>query len=65
MGRKVLLFPFPILLLKLLGFFIGKSREINQLIGSLQVNNNYVRKTLSWSPLVSVKEGIRRMVQGK
>jgi nucleoside-diphosphate-sugar epimerase len=65
MGRRVLLFSFPILLLKLLGFFIGKSSEIDRLIRSLQVDNSYLRKTLSWSPLVSVKEGIRRMVQGK
>lgn len=65
MGRKVRLFPFPIILLKLLGFFIGKSSTINRLIGSLQVDNSYIRKILNWSPPLSVEEGIRRMVQGK
>jgi nucleoside-diphosphate-sugar epimerase len=65
MGCTVRFFPFPISLLKLLGFFIGKSSEIDRLIGSLQVDIEYTRKTLNWSPPISTKEGIRRMVQGK
>ena len=65
MGCKVRFFPFPISLLKLLGFFIGKSSEIDRLIGSLQVDIEYTKKILNWSPPISTKEGIRRMVQGK
>jgi nucleoside-diphosphate-sugar epimerase len=65
MGRSARLFPLPIPLLKFLGFCIGRSNQINRLIESLQSDIEQTRKTLNWSPPVSVQEGIRRMVQGK
>lgn len=65
MGKKARLFPFPIFLLKFLGFILGKSKEINRLVGSLRIDNSYTKKTLKWSPPLSVEEGIRRMVQGE
>jgi nucleoside-diphosphate-sugar epimerase len=65
MGRKAILFPVPIYLLKLLGSIFGKGEEINRLIGSLRVDNSFVQETLSWKPTLSVEEGIKRMVQGK
>jgi nucleoside-diphosphate-sugar epimerase len=65
MGRSARLFPFPVPLLKFLGFCIGRSNQINRLIGSLQLDIEQTRKTLNWSPQVSAQEGIRRMVQGK
>ena len=65
MGRSARLFPFPILLLKLFGFVTRKSSEIDRLIGSLQIDSSYTKKTLNWTPPVSVHEGIKRMVQGK
>jgi len=65
MGRSALLFPFPILLLKLFSFFIGKSREMNRLSESLQADINYTMKTLNWLPPVSVEDGLRRMVKDK
>ena len=65
MGRKVRFFPIPILLLRLIGFCFGKSNEINRLVGSLRIDNSYTKKTLNWTPPISVEEGIRRMVQGK
>jgi len=65
MGRPVRLFPFPISLLKLFGFVMGKSSEIDKLTGSLQLDSDYTRKILNWSPPLSVEEGIRRMVKEK
>ena len=44
---------------------MGKREEINRLVGSLRVDNSYTKKTLNWTPPLSVEEGIRRMVQGK
>jgi nucleoside-diphosphate-sugar epimerase len=52
-------------LLKFFGFITGKKKEMNKLIGSLQIDNSYTRKTLNWTPPVSVEEGIRRMVKDK
>jgi nucleoside-diphosphate-sugar epimerase len=46
-------------------FIIYKHPEINRLMGSLQIDNSYVREILNWTPPVSVEEGIRRMVKGK
>ena len=65
MGKKAHLFPFPIFVLKFLGLMFGKSEEVNRLTGSLRIDIGYTKATLNWTPPLSVKEGIRRMVQGK
>ena len=65
MGKRARLFPFPIFLLKFLGSIFGKREEINRLVGSLRIDNSYTKETLNWTPLISVEEGIKRMVQGK
>ena len=65
MLRTANLFPFPISMLKLFGSVLGKSKEINRLVGSLRVDNSYAKEILNWTPSVSVEEGIRRMVHGK
>tara|TARA_B100000989_G_C19525244_1_gene466475 strand:- start:1100 stop:2050 length:951 start_codon:yes stop_codon:yes gene_type:complete len=65
MGRKVHLFPVPIFLLKFLSYIFGKHQEINRLIESLKIDSNYTKETLNWKPPLSVKEGIRKMIQGK
>ena len=65
MEKRAYLFPLPISLLKFLGSIFGKRKEINRLVGSLRVDNNYVREKLNWTPPISIEEGIRRMVQGK
>jgi len=65
MERKANLFPLPIFMLELLGLVFGRSKDINRLVGSLRVDDSYTKKILDWTPPLSVKEGIRRMVQGK
>ncbi|MDC1454260.1 NAD-dependent epimerase/dehydratase family protein [Pelagibacteraceae bacterium] len=64
-GKKANLFPLSISLLKFLGSIFGRREEINRLVGSLRIDNNYTKEILNWTPPVSVEEGIRRMVQGK
>ena len=65
MNRSVKLFRLPKALLKFLGFILMRQNQINRLIGSLQIDNSYAKEILNWTPPVSVKEGIRRMFQGK
>ena len=65
MGCRAHLFPLPIFLLKFLGSIFGKQKEINRLVGSLRIDNSFVKETLNWTPPLSIEEGIRRMVKGK
>lgn len=65
MNRSVKLFWLPIALLKFFGFILMRQSQIDRLIGSLQIDNSYVRETLNWTPPVSVEEGIKRMVKDK
>jgi nucleoside-diphosphate-sugar epimerase len=63
MGRSARLFPLPMALLRLGGSCFGSGVEIDRLLGSLQIDSSHTRRVLGWSPPVSVREGIRRMVQ--
>jgi nucleoside-diphosphate-sugar epimerase len=65
MNRSVILFRLPRALLKFFGFILMRQSQIDRLIGSLQIDNSYVREILNWTPLVSVEEGIRKMVKDK
>jgi len=64
MGRPARLVPVPVPLLRLAGSTLGKGAEIDRLVGSLQIDISHTRQVLGWTPPVSVREGIRRMVQG-
>jgi nucleoside-diphosphate-sugar epimerase len=64
MGRSARLFPVPVSLLRLTGSALGKQAEIDRLVGSLQIDSSHTRQVLGWSPPVSVRDGIWRMVQG-
>tara|TARA_Y100000768_G_scaffold339973_1_gene283555 strand:- start:1922 stop:2896 length:975 start_codon:yes stop_codon:yes gene_type:complete len=65
LGVSVRLFPFPISLLKLLSIVIGRHREMDRLLLSLQVDSTDIKKRLNWIAPSSVKEGIRKMVKGE
>jgi nucleoside-diphosphate-sugar epimerase len=65
MGYRLLIFPFPIFLLKLIANFFGKSNELNKLISNLLIDINYTKDTLNWKPPLSVKDGIRNMLMNK
>jgi nucleoside-diphosphate-sugar epimerase len=65
LGQSAKLFTIPTFLLKFLGFVIGKQKEIDRLTDSLQIDSSHVREILNWTPLVSVEEGIRKMVKDK
>lgn len=65
MGKTLHLFPFPLTLLQIIGIVIGKSNEINRLTGSLQVDCNYTKEILDWSPPFDIEESIRRMFINK
>lgn len=60
MGKPSRLLPIPVRLLQLGAIVLGKGAMAKRLLGSLQVDNNYVRKRLNWQPPLTVKQGLRR-----
>jgi nucleoside-diphosphate-sugar epimerase len=62
MRRPAKLIPFPLTLLRLGFALIGRGREYERLTGSLQVDIEHTRRTLAWSPPLSVSESLRRVV---
>jgi nucleoside-diphosphate-sugar epimerase len=63
MGKSLNLIPFPLFLLKFISYSLGFKKEINRLMGSLQVDSRKLQDDLNWYPPISLAEGIRRMVQ--
>lgn len=53
MGRPARLLPVPQGLLRLGGFMMGKEKEVDRLIGSLQVDISHTCDTLAWRPPVT------------
>lgn len=62
LGLAPRVLPVPTILLKLLGFFLGKRAAIGRLLGSLQIDSSKARVLLGWKPPISVDEGIARTV---
>jgi nucleoside-diphosphate-sugar epimerase len=57
-GRKPRLVPVPVPPLKLIARLAGKSREVDQLVGSLRVSSDKFRQTRAWEPPTSLGEGL-------
>jgi nucleoside-diphosphate-sugar epimerase len=62
MGTRVRLVPVPVSMLRLAGKVIGKSAEIERLVGSLEVDVSETRRVLGWTPPIDIREGLRRAV---
>ena len=60
MGKKALLLNIPVSILRICAGFVGKSTAIDKLCDSLQVDIQFTKDTLNWSPPYSVKASINR-----
>ena len=60
LGRPARLLPLPASLLKLATALLGKQDVAQLLCGSLHVDIEEIRLLLSWTPLISLDEGLRR-----
>ena len=59
MGHPARLLPCPLPLLKLAGRMIGKSNQIERLLGSLQIDSGKIRRELNWIPPYSLQQGLQ------
>ena len=64
MSQPVRLFFCPPALLKLVGQLVGKSDQIDRLLGSLQVDSSKIRREMGWHPPVSLVDGLKRTIHG-
>lgn len=61
-GKKPLLLPVPVWLMKFVARMVGKGDLAARLMGSLQVDSTKARKLLDWKPLVSMDEQLKKTV---
>jgi nucleoside-diphosphate-sugar epimerase len=59
LGKKTCVRNFPLSLLKIGGFLIGKSNTINRLIRTLTIDINHIRTHLGWQPPFTMEEGLK------
>jgi nucleoside-diphosphate-sugar epimerase len=63
LGKNPRLLPVPVWLMKLAGILTGKSTQVQRLCSSLQVDSSHVRKTLDWTPVVTMDEELEKVVK--
>jgi nucleoside-diphosphate-sugar epimerase len=61
LNKGLIQLPIPVSIFKLLGKITGKSHQIEQLIGDLQVNSSKARKLLDWVPPVTMAETFSKL----
>lgn len=59
-NRKTLLLPIPVSFLKFIAGFFGKKKIVERFSSSLTVDIEHTKKTLNWSPPITLDEGIRQ-----
>ncbi len=64
MGVSSRLMPVPALIIQVAAKLLGKGEVAQRLCGNLQVDISKARQLLGWVPPISVKEGLRRAVEG-
>ena len=60
LGVAPWIFSFPPALLRLAGKLLGKSAQIERLVGSLQLDSSKIRQELNWQPPYSLQQGLRK-----
>lgn len=63
MKKKAVLIPVPISIIKLTGKIIRKTKKINSLINSLQIDNFFTKETLKWEPPINLDKGLNKTVE--
>lgn len=59
-GKRALLIPVPVVLMRILGKILGQQNTIDRLCDSLSIDVSESKTILGWKPSVSLEEGVRR-----
>lgn len=65
LNKRLIQLPIPVSIFKLLGKVTGKSVQIEQLIGDLQINSSKARELLDWTPPVTMTETFSKLTNNK
>ena len=57
--RPAHMFPFPTFLMRLTGRLLGKSAEVERLLGSLMVDCSKIKRELNWEPPYTMDQGLK------
>jgi UDP-glucose 4-epimerase len=60
LGRPARVFPCPPALLKVAGRLLGKTAQVERLLGSLQVDSGKIRRELDWMPPYTLQQGLQK-----
>ena len=63
MGKKARLLPVPVGLMRFVAKLLGKEDVANRLFGSLQVDSSKAREILGWTPVITMDEQLKKMVE--
>jgi nucleoside-diphosphate-sugar epimerase len=63
MGCPARLLRCPIRLLEWLGALMGKSGQVERLVGSLQIDSRKIRHELNWTPPYSLHQGLQKTAE--
>jgi nucleoside-diphosphate-sugar epimerase len=58
LGKRPLLFPVPVALLRGAGLLTGRAEQIARLTGSMQVDISSIKAALDWQPPFSLQQGL-------
>ena len=58
-GKRVLLLPFPISMMKFLAKLFGKSAAVDRLTQSLVIDSSKIRRELDWTPPFTMTQGLK------
>ncbi|MDX9975870.1 MAG: NAD-dependent dehydratase, partial [FCB group bacterium] len=61
MNRPYRLLPVPEAMLRIPARALGRSEDVERLLGSLEVDSAHIRDVLGWSPRVTLDDGLARM----
>jgi nucleoside-diphosphate-sugar epimerase len=59
LGKKACLLSIPPSLMRIAGRVVGKSNELDRLLGSLVLDDSKIRRELRWEPPFSMQQGLR------